>query len=500
MPTPGDMNVAGRETHTARVVMVGDVVYKAKKPIRTDFLDFSTVEKRRQACEREVELNRRFSSDVYLGVAELTDPGGGPPEPLVKMKRMPDDRRLATLITRGEEPAEVLDEIARLLARFHAHARRGPDVDEDGTRDAVAARWRANVAEVSDFDCETPSTEEITEIGRRGQQYLAGRKRLFATRIADGRVVDGHADLLADDIFCLPDGPRILDCLDFDDHLRHVDGVDDAACLAMDLEYLGRADLAAAFLRRYCAEAGDDPPRSLIHHYVAYRAFVRAKVSCLRYTQGSPSALPDARNHSRLALDHLRAGTVRLALIGGLPGSGKSTLSRAVAERCDAVLLSSDHVRKELAGVPPDLSQAAEFEQGLYSGPMTGRTYAELLHRARDLLATGRSVIVDASWGYPRLRERAAQVASCAHSDLVEIECTVPRDVAINRIRTRPHGESDATADVYDAMAARGTTWPSATQVDTTADIAESSRAVESRWEATDGWRNYECVTVQQDG
>ena len=144
---------------------------------------------------------------------------------------------------------------------------------------------------------------------------------LFTHRVTDGRIVDGHADLLADDIFCMPEGPVLLDCLEFDDQLRYVDGIDDAAFLAMDLEFSGRQDLGDYFLAEYSRLAGDSAPRSLTDFYIAYRAVVRAKVDCVRVSQGHPDAAADARRHIDIALEHLRAGTVRLIMIGGGPGN-----------------------------------------------------------------------------------------------------------------------------------------------------------------------------------
>lgn len=486
----GELDVHVVETHTASVVMIGDVVFKAKKPIRTAFADFGTAARRRAACEREVALNRRLCPDVYLGVAELTDPAGGPTEALVKMRRMPSERRLARLVGTGGDAASHVDAIAAVLAGFHAGAEQSAQIDRDATPDAVAARWRANVSEVTSYRCDVLPAADVDEVQRRALRYLEGRKWLFENRIWEGRIVDGHGDLLADDIFCLADGPRILDCLDFDAHLRHVDCIDDAACLAMDLEYLGREDLGLRFLDRYCAAARDQPPASLRHHYIAYRAFVRAKVACLRYTQGCDAAREDARAHCRLALKHLRAGTVRMALVGGLPGTGKSTLAHGLADVTGSVVISSDRVRKELAGVEPHSRQVTGFGEGLYRPAMTDRTYAEVLRRARDHLAAGRSVVLDASWTQPMHRERAALVASGTHSDLVELACRAPRAVAIARIESRPSGDSDATPTVYDAMAATTAAWTSATAVDTDTAARDSVQAAEQMWQSTSGWRD----------
>jgi aminoglycoside phosphotransferase family enzyme/predicted kinase len=483
-------DVDGAETHTAYVVMVGEVVFKAKKPIRTAFADFGTAEQRRAACEREVALNRRLCPDVYLGVAELTDPCGGPNESIVKMRRMPSDRRLARLVCRGADATAEVDAIAAVLARFHARAERGDEIDRDAAPDVVAARWQANVSEVTSYGCGVLPAADLDEVQRRANRYLNGRKKLFDSRIHDRRIIDGHGDLLADDIFCLADGPRILDCLDFDDHLRHVDGVDDAACLAMDLEYLGREDLAGRFLDRYCSEVLDEPAMSLQHHYIAYRAFVRAKVACLRYTQGSRAARDDARGHCDLALRHLRVGTVRMALVGGLPGTGKSTLSRRLAEVTGSAVISSDRVRKELAGLDPRSRQVSGFGEGLYSGNMTDRTYTEMLRRAHEHLSEGRSVVLDASWTQPAFRQRAVLAASRTHSDLVELECRAPRAVAVERIGSRPPGDSDATLAVYDVMAARTTAWTSATPVDTDTSCEEGVKTAELAWHSTSGWRD----------
>lgn len=473
-----------RETHTAYVLMIGDVVFKAKKSLRTPFLDYSTPELRAAACHSEVDLNRRLCPDVYLGVAEVSDPCGGPAEPLVKMRRMPDTRRLATLVETGQDVTDQLDAVAGTLARFHRSCRRGPDVARDASRDAVTARWRDNLDEMSGYGPDLVPGAAIDEIRRRAFAYLAGRGALFDERIADGRIVDGHGDLLADDIFCLPDGPRILDCLDFDDRLRHLDVVDDIACLAMDLEYLGRADLGEMLLDRVWEHVDDDPPASLVHHFVAYRAFVRAKVAALRHTQGVESARADVRRHCGIALRHLRSGTVRLGIIGGLPGTGKSTLSRAVADRTGAVVLASDRMRRRLAGIDPDRPSPAPFECGLYTREMTDRTYDALLSEATQLTRLGQSVVIDASWTDHRHVDRAIAAARHTHSALVEVECAASRAVAVRRIEHRSAPESDATAEVYDAMAARPARWSTAAQVDTAADLHTVTEAALALWNA----------------
>jgi aminoglycoside phosphotransferase family enzyme/predicted kinase len=455
------------ETHSAVVYFADDRAYKLKKPVNLGFLDFTTRQARAAACARETELNRRYAPDVYLGVAEVRDPGGRLCDHLVVMRRMPAGRRLSALVCADAPVAEPLRLVARILATKHACAPRSPQIDEQGSRDALRGRWDDNIEQAMAVRAGLLDAQTIAETGHLARRFLAGREPLFASRISGGRIVDGHGDLLADDIFCLDDGPRILDCLDFDDRLRWLDGLDDASFLAMDLERLGAPALARRFMNWYAEYSGDPAPASLRHHYVAYRAFVRAKVTCLPHGQDDPAAGGTARRLADVALRHLHAGAVTLVLIGGLPGTGKSALAATAADRLGYVVLNSDRIRKELAGVRPESSAAAAYGTGIYTRAWTQRCYAELLHRAGSLLARGESVIADASWLSAPQRAAAAALASDVSADLVQLRCAASEDLARQRICARQHGVSDADADVARHMAADMAPWPEATTLDT---------------------------------
>jgi len=475
--SPGNLCAEVRETHTGVVVLIGDKAYKAKKPVVTDFLDFSTPDRRERACVREYALNSRLSPDSYLGIAHLSDPQGGPAEPVIVMRRYPDSRRLSSLVTDGQLVEDHLVSVAEKLARFHARAARGGSIDACATVDAIAARWQENLDELHRHAGTVLRRESIEEVERLARQYISGRSMLFTHRITDGRIVDGHADLLADDIFCMSEGPVLLDCLEFDDQLRYVDGIDDAAFLAMDLEFLGRKDLGDYFLDEYSRLARDTAPRSLKDFYIAYRAVVRAKVDCVRVSQGHPDAVSDARRHIDIALEHLRAGTVRLILIGGGPGTGKTTLAHALAKRIGAQVISTDDVRQQLQQLGTITGTAGVLNEGLYTAENVAAVYDELLRCPHVYLCAGQSVILDGTWRDARQRDRARKLADDTAARIVEFTCSLPLDEASARIRNRSATTSDATPQIAAALTEHNGGWFEAHPIDTGRPLANSVAA-----------------------
>jgi aminoglycoside phosphotransferase family enzyme/predicted kinase len=465
------------ETHTGMVFLVGDRAYKIKKPVVTDFLDFSTLERRERACAHELVLNSRLAPNSYLGIAHFTPPGGDA-EPVIVMRRHPDALRLATMVRRGEPVEDQLTAVALVLARFHASASRGREVDAQGRVDAITARWQENLVELrryADGVVGGIDPDMVAQISKLAIDFVAGRSVLFARRIGERKIVDGHADLLADDIFCLPDGPALLDCLEFDDHLRYVDVIDDAAFLAMDLEFLGRPDLAALFLSDYTRLAGDDAPASLRDFYIAYRAVVRAKVDCVRHTQGRVGAAADARRHLEIARDRLRAGAVRLILVGGGPGTGKTTLSRSLAEEIGAQVISTDDVRAEMVRLGEITGAPGVLDKGLYTRENVDAVYDGLLRRAHLNLCEARSVVLDGTWHDPRHRELARRLATDAGAMEIEFACTAPLDATVTRVRSRTETTSQVTPEITTAMADRAEdVWAGAHTVDTTGPQADS--------------------------
>lgn len=453
-----DLDLRLVETHTAVLLFMGDRVHKIKKAVDLGFLDHRSREARLAACREEVRLNRRLAPDVYLGVADVIGPDGAPCEHMVVMRRMPEDRCLTRCVIEGEDVDDALRAIARAVAALHARREVDPGDRDLASLDALRSMWRESFAQLREAGVDTEDGRRVEQLV---EQYLAGRGELFARRIADGWVRDGHGDLMADDIYLLPDGPRILDCLEFDPKFRIADVVADVAFLAMDLERLGRPDLARRFLALYREMSAGTWPASLAEHHIAYRAHVRAKVAAFKGAQllAGGHATPDAL--LGIARRHLERGQVRLVLVGGLPGTGKSTIADAIADEIDAVVLRTDEVRMRIdAGTGPDRYDPANVLA----------VYEEAAREAGHLLGLGHHVVLDATWGDAGARSRARTVARRADAELVELRCVAPAALAAHRIEARTAAggsSSEATPAVAAAMADLFAPWPEASVLDT---------------------------------
>lgn len=469
-PAHGPVAPGAVETHLSVVLLAGQRAYKLYKPVSFGFLDASTLEARRALCVAEVAVNRRFSPDVYLGVLDLRDTDGDVHDHAVVMRRLPADRRLSHLLD-GPTAADALRAVAHRIATVHAEAPAAATSDPDTTMTALLALWGSLLSKLGDHPNAVPAAT-VDRLGFLADRYIAGRRPLFARRAALGHIVDGHGDLLADDVYVLDDGVRLLDALAFDDALRCGDVLADVAFLAMDVERLAGAALARRLVEWYDEFSGENHPGTLAHHYVAQRAVVRTVVALLRAEQGDPAATATAHRLVDLALDHLERSRVRLVLVGGPPGTGKTTVADELGGAIGWTVLHSDDIRVELFGPPAEPAGEA-VDSGRYGPAEIDRVYEVLLDRAALLNGLGESVVVDASWGSARHRDLARRTAAATSTEVIEFRCDAPLEVACERIvarRRRGDSTSEATLAVARTMFTRAARepWPEATPIDTT--------------------------------
>ncbi len=455
------------ETHISWLFLVGDYVYKVKKPVDFSFLDFTTLDKRRHFCHREVFLNRRMSPEVYLGVVDITSEEGklkveGQGEVVdyaVKMRRLPADRAMNALLVRGEVSEDDVVRLAVKIARFHDGADTGPEITQLGaTRGNIGQRIQENLDQTRKYLGVTVAEDQMDDVAAYSDAFMDTHADTFARREGEGRVRDCHGDLHTAQIF-IENGIDVIDTTEFNDRFRYSDVAADVAFLAMDLDHYERPDLSKLLIDTYVEESGDPGVRSLMDFFKCFRAYVRGKVTSFRLDSVD---LPDEERHelqevagSYIELAHSYTHVVSqpaAMLFAGLTGTGKSTVAQELARRWGLKYLSSDVVRKELAGVDPNDRSVRSYGQGIYSENHTQQTYEELVGRAEAPLRSGQSVVIDATFRRARDRQAAVVAASRAGAEAWIVECGLSEDEIHRRLDARQvegTSVSDGTWEIY---------------------------------------------------
>ncbi len=470
--TPSEVEVV--QTHISCVFLAGDAVYKVKKPVRFSFLDFSTLERRRHFCEEEVRLNRRLAPAVYRGVVPIVrtrdgyrvGASGEPVEYAVHMQRLPPERLLRAVVERGEANDALLERIAAKIATFHADPSTLPVTTDGALPEEIAGTLRetfdalAAARDVPNLDAAMlADLRVLTGAALRRVAPILRRRR------DAGRVREGHGDLRADHICCTEALP-IIDCVEFSSRLRTCDVASEVAFLASELDFLGAAALADTFVAAYVRLSGDAEVPALLPFFRAYRAAVRAMVATLTAAEPEVDAAQraqqreDARRY--LALATRRAWEAQgplLVVVMGLSGSGKSRLATALADESGLLVLRSDILRKRLAGLAP-LARATTTAAvaRLYSAAHSAAVYGALVVDAARALASGRSVVLDATFQRRDDRARVRALATRAGVPLFWIECRAATATIHDRLRARAarrDDPSDATVAIADDQARR---------------------------------------------
>ena len=448
------------ETHISKVFLTGTYVYKIKKPVNLEFLDFTTLAKRRHFCHQEVILNRRLTRNVYLDMVPITFKNGryylaGPGSPVeyaVKMRQLPEDCTMVRLLRRGNIDKEALQELARILAGFYGQAPTGGHISTFGSWESVWANCDENFSQTEVFVGKILDERMFQIVRAATRSFLRRWQELFEHRIERDKIRDCHGDLRSGHVY-FTDEIQILDCIEFNERFRYGDIVSDLAFLAMDLDHEGYPKIAHSLLKAYVGHTKDQDVFVLLDFYKCYRAFVRVKVNCFRLQEG------DLGEHERDRLLRETAQYMELAylyavqftrptlwVVCGMPASGKSTIARELARTLGVKVFRSDVVRKELFGLQPYKQRDVPFEEGIYSKGASSLTYGKLLLLAQEEIEKGYSVILDAMYGSGHQRSEVIRMAQDMDTNLMFVECICPEAVLKERLMSR-----EATSSVSDA-------------------------------------------------
>jgi aminoglycoside phosphotransferase family enzyme/predicted kinase len=454
------------ETHASIVFLAGAEAYKLKKAVRYSYLDYSTPQKRRAACEAELAINRRFAPQLYLrvepvrravdgtlrrgGGKEGGDAEGEAIDWLLVMRRFDQKDRLDHMAERGALSPAIMIALADRVAALHESAE--PQRDFGG-----AAGFRSAIeGALENLRVAVPQGLPKNEVEAWGEEAFAALERqaaLLDRRRAAGKVRACHGDLHLQNI-CLVEGrPTLFDAIEFDPAIFTIDLLYDLAFLLMDLHRRGLDRYGNLVFNRYLDRRDEADGLAALPLFISVRAAIRAQVTAAaaahRHDGGDPAeAIEQAARYLTLARASLAPAAPRLVCVGGVSGTGKSTLAFRLAPTLGAApgarLLRSDALRKRLAGVAEEERLPAKF----YSAEAHAAVYARLEQEARRCLAGGRDVVVDAVCGAKAERARFAALAREMGVAFDGLWLTAPPEQLAARIRARKGDASDATVEV----------------------------------------------------
>jgi uncharacterized protein len=413
-----------RQTHISIVALTKAYAYKIKKPLNLGFLDFSTPEQRHAACGAEVQLNRRLSQDVYLGVLPIArnnaglhfGSDGAVVDYAVQMRRLGEEGFLSWRLAHDPPSADELVRLVKKLSDFYRQQSSASEIATWGEVEKLRLSTNENFEQIEQFVGDLISRPGFEALRDFTELSYEKRRTLFERRCAEGRILDCHGDLRCEHVHFTGAQINIIDCIEFNDRFRYIDVANDIAFLAMDFDVRGHGARGNGLVEHLADSLGDPELLKLLDFYKCYRACVRGKVSAFKSSE--PEVAREDSDLSRQKAARFFQRALRYAISDSQPfllvvmgrvGTGKSTLARALAEAIGAAVFSSDKIRKELASVPLHERANADTRGRIYSEEMTRRTYEEMLSRALKAATTDGAAVVDATFGKHSQRELLRQ-------------------------------------------------------------------------------------------
>ena len=465
------------QTHISHVFLASPYVYKFKKSVDFGFLDYSSLDKRKKFCHREVQLNRRLSDDIYLGVVSVIEEddtfhivdevveSDSVVEYAVKMKQLPEEYFLHSYLESGTLTNTHLDRVADKLADFYNRQQPDEQILQYGEIDSIKVNTDENFEQTRSFIGETIEDNTYRTVRYFTNQYFERRKELFERRINQQRIVDGHGDLHLEHIHITPDKVQIYDCIEFNNRFRYGDLAADLAFLAMDLDFNNCWQEERYFIDRMAEKLEDPDLPEITDFYKCYRAYVKGKVKSLQSKEEEvpqsdrEKAAQTASRYFDLSLRYALLGSKPIVLIfmGGV-GTGKTTLAKHFEQKFTIERFSSDRIRKSMAGVPLQKRTPAKQRNQLYTKSMSEQTYQRLLEKMEACIQEGKSVILDATFSNRAAREELVGEFKELDIRFLFIETQAPEQVIKSRLKQRNEQDdvvSDARLEDFEILNSR---------------------------------------------
>lgn len=438
-----------KETYISWIVLTGHYAYKIKKPVHFDFLDASTLKRRRELCEEELRLNRRLAPDLYIDVQAVTETDGQlrvggrgrVVEYAVRMHEFDPSQELASRLQTDKVLPNDMRALAGLVVDFHRAAAVAASDSAYGTHATVHAEILDNLTLLLQHRTGAEDAKALAGLSEWLRRSLEELAPLITQRKHSGAVRECHGDLHARNIVHWQQQWRPFDCIEFEPKLRWIDVMSDVAFLFMDLMAHDRPDLAYAFLNRYLELGGDYQGLGVLRLYAAYRALVRAKVDALGAQTSPPEVAERLRAHGadrvNIAAQLIEPHQPALMIMHGVTACGKSWLSEQLVSAVHAVRVRSDLERKRLAGLAPTEHTSSSVSGGLYEVEPTERTYERLLDCARFGIRAGFDMIIDATFLRSAHREMFRRLAQQQQCHFFIVSCRASRQTMNARLETR---------------------------------------------------------------
>ena len=447
------------ETHISWVILAGDFAYKIKKPIRNNFLDYTALASRHGYCEAELRLNQRFAAELYLEVVPVVDNNGwltigGDGEAVewaLRMRRFPAEALMSQRLACGLVSTQDVRSLAAKVAMFHQAAAQSDSRTSFGSSSEIFKEATENCRDLVQLNRQVALSASDGDLLTKIEQWtcdcFAADCELFEQRKRQGHIRECHGDLHLGNIVWWQNEFIPFDGIEFSEEFRWIDTLSDAAFTAMDLAACGRLDLSRSFLNAYLERSGDYSAVQIVRWYLVFRAMVRAKVAGLRASQldvtGSEYAirLDDVQQHLRLAWQFAssRQRQPKLWITHGVSGSGKTTGSEQIVQQHGAYRVRADVERKR---IDPGVAD-------WYSTEMTEKTYGRLALLAEQLLRSGESVVVDATFLKKSQRSMFRQLAQHLNTPFAILHFEADQATLQTRIDQRSQQRLDASdADI----------------------------------------------------